>query len=145
VSDAAITTIVSGAVTITLAVIGYLDMRGKLKRGNEQAELAAEKAEQAVGQAKAVEEKIDANTAITKKIDGQTNGGLDDRFADHADRIAALETKVNSVDAKQDSIVLKQESLDKNINSTRHEMRGHFQTISNALSLLNARGAKDHE
>jgi hypothetical protein len=138
VSDAAITTIVSGAVTITLAVIGYLDMRSKLKRGNAQAEKAAEKAELAVGQAKAVEDKIDANTAITKKIDGQTNGGLDDRFADHAARITALETKIVSVDAKQDS-------LGKNMDSTRHEMRGHFQTISNALSLLNARGTKDHE
>lgn len=63
-SDAAITTIVSGVITAVLTlvpmVIGFLTLWVRLKYGVEKAEEAAKKA-------KAVEEKIDNNTQLTKE------------------------------------------------------------------------------
>lgn len=111
-SDAAIASIVTGFVTVMLSLIGFLTLWAKLKYGEKKVE--------------AVSTKIDANTALTKKIDGQTNGGLDDRFADHAARITALESKVSAVDAKQDAIA-------KTLDSTRHELRGQLQAITQLL------------
>jgi uncharacterized protein involved in exopolysaccharide biosynthesis len=138
-SDAAISTIVTGFITIATIVVGFLTMWVKLRYGTEQAKEAATKAkvveEKIDANAKAVEEKLDANVVLSKKIDNQTNGNLDQRLAQlnsKTGRITELETKVNVIETKL-------ESLDKNINSTRHEMRGHFQSVTNSLNLLNAR------
>ena len=90
-SDAAIANIVTGLVTITTIVVGFLTMWVKLKHGAAMAEEAAVKA-------KVVENKIDANTVLTAKttaaavdaakdakiaaqdLSKQMNGALDDRI-----------------------------------------------------------------
>ena len=58
-TDAAIAAVVTGVVTVTTMVIGFLTLWVKLKYG-------VEKAEEAVSKTKAVERKIDDNTVITK-------------------------------------------------------------------------------
>jgi hypothetical protein len=125
VSDAAIQTIVNGLITVVTMVLGFIPIYLKLKQ-------SATKAEEAATNAKLVEHKIDANTVLTEKIDEQTNGGLDrklSQISDHAARIADLEGKIVGVEGKVDS-------LGKNLDSTRHEFRGHFGTITNALNSL---------
>ena len=120
-SDAAIANIVTGVVTVATIVSGFLTLWAKLKYGVHKVEETSAK--------------VDVNTQLTEKINKQTNGGLDDRFADHAERITALEMKVAAVDAKQDA-------LSKNLDSTRHEIRGHLYTITNNLTLLTAQRAQ---
>lgn len=90
-SDAAVANLITGLVTITTMVIGFLSLWLKLKYG-------VEKAEEAAVNAIKVERKIDQNTAITKEqgnaareaadnavfsaneLAKQMNGMLDDRI-----------------------------------------------------------------
>ncbi len=172
-SDAAIASIVTGVVTITLAIIGYLNLLAKLKYGVEKAEEAATKAKQ-------VEDKIDDNTTLTKEgikavatnakvaaenasdakdaasdakdvasdISSRLNGALECRIAvavqghevvqDHTNRIAALEEKVQVIKLTLDSVA-------KSVDSTRHELRGHLQTITNQLSIMAVSSNKQSE
>jgi hypothetical protein len=127
-------------ITVTTLVIGFLSMWLKLhyseKKVEQKVDKAAGKAAEAASNAQRVEHKIDDNTALTRKIDGQTNGGLDDRFSDHARRIAALEATVAGVKTKVDGVEAKVDGLGKNIDSTRHEFRGYFGIITNNLSIL---------
>lgn len=130
-SDVSVASAVTGLVTITTMVIGFLTLWVKLKYG-------VDKADEAARVAKVVEDKVDDNTAITARIEKQTNGGLDERLdikfqqlADHDARITALEAKVEAVKVATDA-------LGKNLDSTRHEMRGHLQTISTNLHVLTA-------
>ncbi len=58
-SDAAITSIVSGVITVTTIVVGFLAMWVKLRYGAEQAKQAKEAAE-------VMTEKIEDNTTITR-------------------------------------------------------------------------------
>lgn len=58
-SDAALTTLVSGIITVTTTLVGFLTLWLKLRYGIEKVEEAAIKA-------KEVEKKIDTNTTITE-------------------------------------------------------------------------------
>ena len=58
-SDAAIATVITGLVTVTTIVIGFLTMWVKVKYGNDQTRRMAERTE-------SVESKIDDNTRITQ-------------------------------------------------------------------------------
>ncbi len=145
-SDSAITTIASSIVTVILGLIGFATLWLKIKYGTEQAEKAAVKAEIAVAQAVVVEKKIDNNTVISteakhaaQNAERQTNGvmtGYDSHIASlverteaHQNRIAALESQIITLQSAVDSV-------NKNVDSTRHEFRGSLQTITNQLSLL---------
>lgn len=84
-SDSAITTIVSGVITVVITVVGFLTLWVKLKYGESKATEAAVKAEAAVAKATTVEDKIDDNTNITREVNHkadiitkQTNGSLDE-------------------------------------------------------------------
>ena len=83
-SDGAIATIVTGLITITMTVIGFLTLWLKLRYGVTKAEETAEKVH-------TVEKKLDANTVMTAagvnaastKADAiveQLNGKLEDRI-----------------------------------------------------------------
>lgn len=102
-------------VSIVVSVIGFLSLWLKARYGEQKVEEATKK--------------LDANTAMTAKIEKQTNGGLDDRFADHGSRISALESKVGTIDLKVDAV-------NKNLDSTRHDIRGHLGTLTNAVNSL---------
>lgn len=69
-SDAAVTSLVTGAVTITTLVVGFLTLWVKLKYATHQAKLAAQdasnRADVAAKKVGVVEEKIDTNTALTR-------------------------------------------------------------------------------
>lgn len=129
-SDAAVATLVSGVVTIVTMLVGFLTLWVKLKYGVEKT--------------KDVESKVDHNTALTTKIEQQTNGPLSDKLAaldvevaskleNHGSRITALEAKMETMRTAIDS-------LNGNLNSTRHELRGHLQTITNSLHVLAIKG-----
>lgn len=120
-SDAAIVSVVTGVVTITTIITTFLTLWVKLRYGVTKASENSRR----------VEDKIDSNTEMTARIEEQTNGALDaklSQLSDHAKRISALESKL-------DANTVKLESVSKNIDSTRHEMRGHLQTIVNKLDL----------
>ncbi len=59
-SDAAISSLVTGLITVTTMVVGFLTLWVKLRYGTQMAEKAASKAAE-------VEDKIDANTVLTVK------------------------------------------------------------------------------
>lgn len=93
-SDGAVTSIVTGIVTIATMLLGFATLWIKLRYGAEQAEEAAVKA-------KAVEKKLDANTATTNSVDSkadtivkQTNGSLEhtrSMVSSIAERVSKLE------------------------------------------------------
>jgi small-conductance mechanosensitive channel len=154
-SDAAITVMAASAVSIVTTIVAFFTLWIKLRYGVEKAEEAASRAHEVEGHIKkvdsavlSVEGKLDANTAIStqaressavaaskasaaepviRQIEKQTNGTLDaqaHQLSVNTQKIAALEIKL--------------ESLDKNLTSTRHELRGHLQTIMTTLALIKA-------
>jgi uncharacterized coiled-coil DUF342 family protein len=138
-SDAAVTTIVTGLVTIIISVVGFLTMWVKLKYGAGEAVKAAHnvqrvesKIDKAATAAEVVATNLAHNTELTSRIEKQTNGPLSEKLElieDHSTRIAALEAKVEGVKATIDTV-------NKNLDSTRHEVRGHLQTLSGKLDLI---------
>ncbi len=107
-SDAAVFTVVSGLITITTMLVGFLTLWVKLRYGGEKAAEAAVKAEEAVIRASAVENKIDIaaiaaaaarmdNTErmeLLHKIDHQTNG-MAAELAEARREIASLKQQLN--------------------------------------------------
>ena len=141
-SDAAITAIVTGTVTVLGQFIGFLIIWVKLKYGVDKAVEVSEKTD-------AVEAKLDDNTHITREAKEAANAmkahsdacaadiaRLTDLISDHAGRIASLEGQMSRM-------VSTVEITAKSIDSTRHEMRGHLQTVTNQLAniMLLVKGA----
>lgn len=122
----------AAVVQVVLTVIGFLTLWVKIKYG-------VDKAEEAATNAKVVEGKIDNNTAITTKAknaaeaaEKQTNGTMsryESQMSDHHNRISELENQMAAVKVSLDSVT-------SNVNSTRHEMRGHLQGIASKLDLM---------
>ncbi len=140
----------SGFVTIALGLIGFATLWLKIKYGTEQAAekatMAADSATEAARKATLVEEKLDQNTVIStqakdaaQKAERQTNGvmtGYDSHITrlvettvEHHNRIVALEAHIVLLQGSVDAVV-------KTVDSTRHELRGTLQTITNKLDLL---------
>lgn len=142
-SEAAILTVVSGVVTVTTLIIGFLTLWLKLRYGIIKAEEAAYKAENVEQKidrnSSAISDKLDHNTMVTTeaknaavKAEHQTNGVMkhyQERINDHDSRIGALEAQIS---AMKESVAV----VAKNIDTTRHEMRGHLQTITNKLDIM---------
>jgi hypothetical protein len=135
-SDAGIATIVSGAVTVATMVVGFLTLWVKVRYGFDRSEEAKNR----------IEGKVDATATTALEVNKKLNGGVDssvkeamrpmvDRLNDHANRINNLEQKMALLRESMDS-------LGKNVDSTRHEMRGHFQTIANNLAVMAVAGPK---
>lgn len=127
-SDAAITTIVTGIVTIAMSTIGFLTLWVRLKYGEKET--------------RAVKEKVAENTDITaatrdatSKVAAHVTGCDKERAAllkgltDHDVRITALEGQMAALKVSVDGVT-------RNVDSTRHEMRSHLQTLSGKLDLL---------
>ena len=136
-SDAAVTSIVTGVITIASMLIGFMTLWVKVRYGIDKAEAASvEATKQAIVKATDVEKKIDNNTVISTsardaavKAEEQTNGMMsryEEQLANHHTRITVLEGQIAVLKASVDTVV-------KNIDSTRHEMRGHLQTITAKL------------
>lgn len=123
-SDGAIASITAALITITTMVIGFMTLWVKLKYGVKTAE--------------SVETKVDHNTAMTERIEQQTNGVLTtrlDQLDEHASRILTLEKDVAAIKNSLDGLV-------STLSSTRHELRGQLQVISNGMNLLMAANPK---
>lgn len=127
-SDAAISSIVAGVLTLATMVIGFLTLWLKVKYG--------------VDRVNAVEGKIDHNTNLTTQAaDAAAKASehaltCDEERAkllrvlnDHDTRIAALEAQIGAIRTSVDAV-------SRNIDSTRHEMRGHLQTLTSKLDIL---------
>lgn len=142
-SEAAIATIVGGCITITTMIIGFLTLWLKLKYGIEKAETAATTAAQvATRRADVVENKLDHNTVVsTEAKDAAVQASEhsaacdEDRqqlakvMGDHDVRITALEGQMVALKMSVDGVI-------KSVDSTRHEMRGHLQTVIGKLDIL---------
>jgi predicted nucleic acid-binding Zn-ribbon protein len=131
------------------ALINYLKSRSNtqaIKEVHEKATEAATAAITAVSTAEThaqkLEEKLDLNTNLTEQVKtaaeavSEHTGACNDEInrlskmaEDHHLRIAALEVQMASVKLAIDGV-------SKNVDSTRHEMRGHMQGIVNKLDLL---------
>jgi hypothetical protein len=93
----------------------------------ENAKLAADTATEAKDTAK----------AVSQDIKDKLNGGLDSAieqlvrpiFQAHDARIATLERDMAAIKASV-------EGVSRNVDSTRHEMRGHLQAVTNKLDLI---------
>jgi chromosome segregation ATPase len=106
------------------------------------ANIAAEEASKAADHVKHMETKLDANTDMTEQtktaadtINAKSNVWQDEiiRIAtvleDHDIRIASLESQIAT-------LRLAVESVNKNVDTTRHEFRGSLQTIMNKIDIM---------
>jgi preprotein translocase subunit SecF len=132
-SDAAITTVVTGLVTFTTIVVGFLTMYVKLKYGTDKTEEAARKVN-------VVEEKIDQNTVLTKagteaaannaRIAARTANEAKVAANDVAEKInGELEEKIRGI-VKEHMVVLA-DAFD-----------GHMREIKQMLDDLKSSGGK---
>lgn len=140
-SDGAIVTVMTGVVTIVMGVIGFLTLWVKLKYGVERADEAAENAQK-------VEKKLDENTKITARIEQQTNGPLTTRLAKFEEKLGQLEdhnTRIGALEMKVEATRTALDGLNKNLDSTLHEIRGQLQTINTSLHILSIKGHVDSE
>lgn len=142
-SDAAVVTLVSGLVTVTTIVTGFLTLWIKIKYGVEKAQEAADTANVVEGKMNAVEGKVDENTLITERIEKQTNGPLTQKVAElerkFNGRVSQIEDhaiRVNALEVRIERVMLSIDSLSKNADSTRHEMRSLMQTMINNQALI---------
>ncbi len=104
-----------------------------------------DKAEEAVKKADAVEKKLDNNTVITtaakdaaQQAEKQTNGVLTDyreQVDGHDRRIATMEREIGELKLLVGTAI-------KNVDSTRHEVRNHLQTIMTQLGIIAVAGGK---
>lgn len=135
-SDAAIANIVTGIVTVTTIVIGFATLWLKLKYGVEK------KADEAALKAAEVEGKIDGNTQITSEVRNATA-----KVAEHVidcdeerktllRNINAHESRILNLENQMLSLKASVDLVSKNMDSTRHEVRGHLQTLTNKLDLI---------
>jgi hypothetical protein len=131
-SDAAITVIVTGLGTIVTTVVTFLTLWVRLKYSISQTEQAADKV-------RAVEVKLDQNTDMTARVVKQTNGGLDVMVS----QVGVNTTRIAELEGEVKVLKMSLEGLARNIDSTRHEVRGHFQTVMNKLDLAMLRGGKN--
>lgn len=148
-SDGAVASLVSALVTVTTMVIGFLTLWVKLKYGTRMAEEAAVHAQTAVVKAEetasAVSSKLDENTALTVEAKeaatkasehavscDEEKAEIRKLLSDHESRIVSLEAQIAAMKVSVDG-------MSKNIDSSRHEMRGHLQTLTNKLDLIGAR------
>jgi len=133
-SDAAVTTIVTGFVTIVTMVIAFLTLWVKVRYG-------VGRVEEIVTKTRAVENKIDHNTTMTAQIKDAaekaashvvlTNGyreSISRAIAQHDTRLTGLESQMVELKANISNV-------SKNLDSTRNEMRGHLQAITAKLDL----------
>ena len=141
-SDAAVTILVAGLVNVVTMVVGFLTLWVKLRYGVEKADSIARKAD-------LVETKLDHNTQVTTQAaeeaarasahaetcDGQRAKILSS-LSDHDKRILSLEGQLAALKVSMDGV-------SKEITSTRHEMRGHLQTVTNKLDLLGVAKTKE--
>lgn len=147
-SDAAITTIVSGAVTVTLALIGFWKLKTELRHG-------VAKTEEVASQTRAVERKIDDNTTITvsgnqmaasnaaaaanvasaaktavdhldQKLEKKLNGGID----------AAVAQAVEPVHAVLREHTARIEELNRYVHQRNHDLLGALQTQTNQIAAV---------
>ena len=141
-SDAAITAIVAGFVNIATLLAAFLTLWLKLKYSEKKAEELAIKTDSIESKTDTVEQKIDENTHITVQAREATH-----RFREHTEACDDRLTKLNKVLSDHDSRIialeaqmvalrLSMETIDRNVNSTRHEMRGHLQSIVNKMDLM---------
>src|SRR5688500_5697433 len=106
-----VTAVVTGSITITTMIIGFLTLWVKLKYGIDQAGNAAAKAEVAAGDAataaRGLEEKVDHNTTITTQAATKAGEAAEHAatcdeervnimqiMKNHDGRISALETQM---------------------------------------------------
>lgn len=147
-SDAAITAIVAGLVNVATLLAAFLTLWLKLKYSEKKAEELAVKTDSIESKTDSVEQKIDENTHLTVQAREATHRfrehteACDDRLnklnktlSDHDSRIIALE-------AQMVALRISMETIDKNVNSTRHEMRGHLQTIVTKMDLMTVSSTK---
>lgn len=128
-SESSVVVIVTGVVTIVTTIVTFLTLWLKLKYGVEKA-------------TEQVRQKIDANTEITTQTKEAASNLKDHTVVcteeinrltasqvDHDKRITALEMQMTALRVSVDNVT-------KNIDSTRHELRGHLQSLTNKLDLL---------
>lgn len=152
-SDAAITAIVSGVITVATMVTGFLTLWIKLKYGADKAEEASEHAQKAVNKAeetaKEVTGKIDANTALTAEVKEVATKASEHAITCDEEKVKMMkvitehESRIVSIEAQMAAMKASVEGVSRNIDSSRHEMRGHLQTLTNKLDLMSARMPKE--
>lgn len=127
-SDAAIACIMTGLVNVATMLIGFLTLWVKLRYAGEKAD--------------EVEKKLDDNTAITHEVKASADKaslhveGCDERMRTLNARLTDHDTRISSVEARLTAVQATADNLAKNVDSTRHEMRGHLQSVSNKLDLI---------
>ena len=145
-SDAAVVAVVTGLVTITTMVTGFLTLWVKLKYGVRVSEEASESAKLAVVKAdetaSIVGTKIDHNTAMTAETKEAATKANEHAVACNDERVKILkmiagnESRINSIEGDMSTLKVLVEALSKSVDSTRHEMRGHLQSVVNKLDLM---------
>lgn len=142
-SDGAVYAIMAGVVQITVYIIGFLTLRAKLQYGILKAEeTATTAATTAVAVAKVVEDKVDHNTQITAKAaEAATKASIhaetcDDERTNLLKSLSEHDVRISGLESQMSALKVMTEALSKNVDSTRHEMRGQLQTLVSKLDLM---------
>lgn len=153
ISDAGTVSIVTGCVTVFTMFFAWLTLWLKLKYGEEK---VVKNTEEVVKNTQKVEqntEKLDQNT---EKLDQNTQLTVEAKqaaevFKGHSDACTAEITalsktslehhaRIQALEVQVSAMKVTIEAVDKNLSSTRHEMRGHLQAVMNKLDILAATG-----
>lgn len=159
-SDAAVAAVVTGVVTVTTMVVGFLTLWVKLKYGVEitkeasehakkvtvKAEESVKKAEESAKKAEesviTVSNKIDRNTELTVEVKEVATKASEHAISCDEEKVRLFnlihdhESRIASIEAQIVTVKMATEAVSKNLDSTRHEMRGHMQTMANKLDLM---------
>ena len=89
-----------------------------------------------------VEDKIRDNTFVTEQARNAVDKAVEHTEACDEDRahvfklLAEHDTRIIALEGQITILKVSVDSVSKNIDSTRHEMRGHMQTLGNKLDLV---------
>ena len=144
-SDTAVATIVTGCITVSGMVIGFLTLWVKLRYGVEQkldhntaitqegAEAAATSARAAETSAKRVAETASDAKTTMDSISRRLNGGIDTAISEAVDPVKAhLEDHVNKFDELKSRV----EMLDAYIHQRNHDILGGLHVLTTKVGIL---------
>lgn len=127
-SDAAVASIVSAVVTVATMLAGLFTLWIKVAYGVTKVEETSSK--------------LDSNTHITNQAKDAATKAYEHAETCDADRSRIMEMlsdhdgRIGNLEAQMTVVKTAVDTVSKELASTRHEIRGHLQTITNKLDII---------
>ncbi len=143
-TDAAVATIVSGAITIAGMIVGFLTMWFKVKYTNQSVEekvdantrVTKEGTTEATEHAKVAAEAANSVSMTTQSIDRKLNGGL------HSAIHAAIDPVRAAMEEHKQELNEKMSVLERYVHDRNHDILNATQVLSNQMNILSEQIAR---